>query len=207
MKRAITLILLAAFLMTFLIGLCSASDQSEIVGKWASIARTKGGLGARYNFEESGIVMSSFGALVDFDYQIEGQIIKTNLKGEKEQTDSAPFEIVGDKLILNPSDTKNRQEMTRSATTATNAHPIVGIWSFKHYTGGMATMQYTTKGLAQLSVPFDSAKGKYIVQGRSLQIDFDGIPSIKREFRLVGNRLLFLPDGKNKQEEYLRVQP
>jgi hypothetical protein len=207
MKRAITPILIAAFLMTSLSGLCSASDQIEIIGKWASIARTKGGLGARYNFEESGIVMSSFGALVDFNYQIEGQMIKTNLKGDKEQTDSATFEIAGDKLILNPSDPTKRQEMTRSSITVANVHPIVGIWSFKHYTGGMATMQYTTKGLAQLSVPFDSAKGKYKVQGRSLQIDFDGMPSITREFRLEGNHLLFLPDGKNKQEEYLRVEP
>ncbi|NVN92646.1 MAG: hypothetical protein HXX11_18905 [Desulfuromonadales bacterium] len=207
MKRLIMPILLAAFLMTSLGGLCSASDQSELVGKWASVARTKGGLGTRYYFEESGIVMSSFGALVDFDYKIEGQMMKTNLKGEKEQTDSAPFEIVGDKLILNPSDQTTRQEMTRSTITATNAHPVVGVWSFKHYAGGMATMQYTTNGLAQLSVPFDTVKGKFAVQGQSLQIDFDGMPSVTREFRLEGNRLLFLPDGKNMEEKYIRVQP
>jgi hypothetical protein len=73
--------------------------------------------------------MSSFGALVDFDYQVDGQTIKTNLNGDKEQTDSTPFEIRGDKLILNPSDPEKRQEMTRTAVTVANAHPIVGIWS------------------------------------------------------------------------------
>jgi len=207
MKRAITLILLVAFLMASLSGLASASDRSKIVGKWASTVRTKGGLGARYNFEESGIVMSSFGALVDFDYQIEGQMIKTNLKGDKDQTDSTPFEIRGDKLILNPSDADKRQEMTRTAVTAANAHPIVGIWSYKHYTGGMATMQYTTKGLAQLSVPFDSLSGKYKVKDQVLHIEFDGMQALERKFQLKGDRLLILPDGKRKQEEYLRVHP
>jgi hypothetical protein len=207
MRRAISIILLATFLVVSLSGLSSASDPSEIVGKWASAVRTKGGLGTRYNFEESGVVSSSFGALVDFDYRIEGQSVKTTLKGDKEQTDSTPFEIRGDKLILNPSDPDKRQEMTRTAVTAANAHPIVGIWSFKHYTGGMATMQYTTTGLAQLSVPFDSLRGRFKRQGEVLQIDFDGMPSFKRKFRLEDDHLLFLADDQNKQEEYLRVHP
>ncbi|MBK5276085.1 MAG: hypothetical protein JJE30_13670 [Desulfuromonadales bacterium] len=207
MGRTITIIVVACLLMISASGLTAASEPSDIVGKWASVTRTKGGLGARYNFEESGVVSISFGALVDFDYRIEGQSIKTTLKGDKEQTDSTPFEIRGDKLILNPSDPDKRQEMTRTAVTAANAHPIVGIWSYKHYTGGMATMQYTTKGLAQLSVPFDSLSGKYKVKDQVLHIEFDGMSALERKFRLEGDRLLVLPDDKNKQEEYLRVHP
>jgi hypothetical protein len=69
----------------------------------------------------------------------------------------------------------------------------------------MATMQYTTKGLAQLSVPFDFLSGKYKVNGQVLHIEFDGMPALERKFRLEGDRLRILPDDKNKQEEYLRV--
>ena len=74
MKRIITI----AFLGISIIGLLSGFSwvsESQIVGKWASDARSKGGLGARYNFTKDGVVMSSFGALVDFDYQIEGQTL------------------------------------------------------------------------------------------------------------------------------------
>jgi hypothetical protein len=207
MKSAVSIMLLAIFLAWPLCKLSLADETSGIVGKWAAVARTKGGLGARYYFQENGVVLSSFGALVDFDYQIEDKVIKMSLKGEKEQVDSTPFEIVEDKLILNPADPDKRQEMTRSAVTTANAHTIVGIWSYKHYTGGMATMQYTTKGLAQLSVPFDALSGAYKVQGQDLQINFNGKPSLRRKIHLEGNRLIFLPDGQKKQEEYLRVEP
>jgi hypothetical protein len=152
-------------------------------------------------------MMSSFGALVDFDYRIEGKILKMNLRGDKEKVDSTPFEIAGEKLILNPADPDKRQEMTRSAITAANANPIVGIWSFKHYTGGMATMQYTTQGLVQLSVPFYSENGTYKVQGQVLHIDLGSGPSLNRNFRLEGSHLIFLPDNEKKQEEYSRVEP
>jgi hypothetical protein len=207
MKSIISIMLLAIFLVGPLASFSLADDASGIVGKWAAVARTKGGLGARFNFQGNGIVTSSFGALVDFDYRIEGKVIKMNLRGDKDRVDSIPFGIVGDKLILNPADPDKRQEMTRSAVTIAKAHPIVGIWSYKHYTGGMATMQYTTKGLAQLSVPFDTLSGAYKVQGQELQIDFDGKPSSKRKIYLEGNSLIFLPNGPKKQEKYLRVEP
>lgn len=207
MESAVSIMLLAIFLAGPLTSFSLADETSGIVGKWAAVARTKGGLGARYIFQENGTVTSSFGALVDFDYRIEDKIIKMNLKSDKDQVDSTPFEIVKDKLILNPTNPDKRQEMSRSAVTTAKAHPIVSIWSYKHYTGGMATMQYTTKGLAQLSVPFDTLSGAYKVQGQELQIDFDGKPSLKRKIHLEGNSLIFLPDGQKKQEGYLRVEP
>jgi hypothetical protein len=207
MKRVVKPALLGITLIVFLCGLSGASDN-QVVGKWASDTRSKGGLGTRYNFTNDGVVMISFGALVDFDYRIEGQILKTNLKGDTvEKPDSIPFEIVGDKLIINPSDTNSRQEMTRTSIPDVKAPPIVGVWSFKHYTGVMATMRYATSGLAQLSVPFACLKGRYELQGQELIIEFEGNPSVKRKIRLEGNRLIFLADGEKKQEEYTRVLP
>jgi len=210
MKRIITI----AFLGISIIGLLSGFfwvSESQIVGKWASDARSKGGLGARYNFTKDGVVMISFGALVDFDYQIEGQTLKTKLRSkytkEPEQPDFEQYAIEGDKLIINPSDPNKRKEMTRTTIPDVKAHPIVGLWSFKHYTGGTATMQYTSGGLAQLSVPFVSLQGRYKLQGQELHIEFEGKPSVKRKIRLEGNRLIFLADGEKKQEEYTRVLP
>jgi len=207
MKRVVKPILLGITLIVFLCRLSGASEN-QIVGKWASDTRSKGGLGTRYNFTNDGVVMSSFGALVDFDYRIEGQILKTNLNSDTvENRDAMPFEIVGDKLIINPSDPNSRQEMTRISIPDVNSPPIVGVWSFKHYGGGMATIQYTTSGLAQLSVPFVSLKGRYKIQGQELDIEFEGNLSVKRKIRLEGNRLIFLADGEKKQEKYTRVLP
>ena len=46
MRGSITITVVACLLMISVSGLAAATEPSDIVGKWATVNRTKGGLGA-----------------------------------------------------------------------------------------------------------------------------------------------------------------
>jgi|ERR1035441_3280960 hypothetical protein len=182
------------------------ANGNQIVGKWTADSRTKGGLGAMLIFGDNGVVTSIFGALVDFKYLVEGQTIKMTLADSAEQT-IEPYSIVGDKLIAYPADPDKREERTRVGTAKPSVPPIVGVWSFKHYTGEMATMQYTSSSLAQLSVPMKTLKGQYKLLAQVLTMLFDGQPISNRTVQLSGDHLSFLADGADPEQKFTRVSP
>ncbi|MFN5178334.1 hypothetical protein [Limnohabitans sp.] len=205
MRKIFALTLSTLFIFSY-----SRADQVQIAGKWAADTRTKGGLGSSWVFEKDGTATYTFGALVDFKYQVEGKTIKTifeNSTTGKSETDLQSFEILGNKLIIDPSEPEKRQEMNRVGNAISNAVPLVGIWEFKHYTGAMATMQYTTTGLAQLSVPFQNTKGKYRLRSNELIIMLDGQSDATKKIQLNGDQLVFLPNSKDGELKYSRVLP
>ena len=202
--------LMRAAVLLFLVSSIALAAQNDIVGKWAANGRTRGGLGGMWIFESNGNASLSFGALVDFRYSVKDHIVKTVVNDPYAKTieeDAAPYEIIGDTLITNPTDTMKRQEMKRIGSPRQGVDPIVGIWTFKHYTGGMATMEYTSTGLAQLSVPFETQKGIYTYKEQKLIIDTEGKPTYRRKIRIENDTLMFLQEGNNKEERYTRVRP
>lgn len=199
--------LLWAVLLALSIGKVEA-NENQIVGKWAADSRTKGGLGAMLIFADDGAVTSTFGALVDFKYQVEGQTIKMTFAESAKQT-TEPYAIVGGKLIAYPAeaDPTKRQERTRVGTAKPGVPQIVGLWTFKHYTGVMATMQYTSGGSGQLSVPMKTSKGRYKLQNQKLTMEFAGRPTSNRKIQLSGNHLTLLADGAKPEQKFTRVSP
>jgi hypothetical protein len=201
--------IVAAFFLFILINI-TATAQDSVVGKWAANIRTRGGLGALWTFETNGKASKSFGALVDFRYSADGRTLRTiftDFYTKKVEEDSSSYEILGDMLITNPTDTTRRQEMKRVGPPRTGANPIVGIWTYKHYTGVMATMEFTSTGLAQLSVPFEVEKYLYAMNGQEINITSEGTPSYRRKLRLENDTLIFPAEGDEKEKRYTRVAP
>jgi hypothetical protein len=182
------------------------TKENEIAGKWAAESRTKGGLGAMLIFAGDGTVTSTFGAIVDFKYQVEGQTIKMTFPDSSNQV-TEPYEIVGDKLIANPADPQKREERTRIGVSKPGAPPSDGLWTFKHYTGGMATMQYRTGGLGQLCVPMKTFQGRYKLQAQELTMDFEGQPTSNRKIQLSGDHLLLQATSTEPKQKFTRVSP
>ena len=201
--------ILLPFFLIFLINI-AAIAQDSIVGKWAANVRTRGGLGGMWIFEPDGKASKSFGALVDFHYSADGRIMKSVFEDSYTKTveeDSYPYEIIDDVLITNPTDTMKRQEMKRVGSPRPGVNPVVGIWTYKHYTGGMATMEFTSSGLAQLSVPFETEKFLYTINGKEIVITSERTPSYKAKVRRDKDTLIFSADGDEKEKRYTRVAP
>jgi len=178
-------------------------------GIWSSSVRTKGGLGSQWKFTEEGEATCSFGALVDFRYEIDGNQIKMILL-DPDLTPTVKEEIqeflIDDKtLILEPNSSTCRQVMTRVGATSAGTHPIVGAWTYSHITGPTAVMRYFQNGICQLSVPFQELKGTYGVDGNDVSIVLSGKNPIKAAF-LPSEDILTLTENDREQRRYIRYQ-
>ena len=78
--------------------------------------------------------------------------------------------------------------MTRVGTARPGVPAIVGLWTYKwsEKSGTMATMQYTSGGLSQFSLPMQTFKGRYKLQADELTMEFEGKPPAKRKIKFNG---------------------
>jgi hypothetical protein len=183
--------------------------DGDVVGIWSSAARTKGGLGPQLVLAQDGNAIHTFGALVDFRYEIQGnQITMTLLGSDRSLTKEVSvdeFAIDGDMLTLNPQSPERKQVMKRAGRPYPGAHPIVGDWTYTHYTGGPALMRYSRTGIVQLSVPFQTSTGTYQVSGSTLALTLRDQKPVSRQFRRDRDALLLI-DGKGQESSYLKFE-
>src|SRR5258705_11785924 len=83
-----------------------AVADDDLVGIWSSSSRTKGGLGPQWIFKKDGNLSHTFGALVDFKYEVNGSQIKMTLlapdRSATSEVSTQEFSIDGDMLTENP---------------------------------------------------------------------------------------------------------
>ena len=186
----------------------SVSAEDSMVGIWSSLARTKGGLGSQWVFTKEGKVTHTFGALVDFKYEIKGNRIKTTFQGTdqtiNEVTDEE-FTIDGETLTLNPRTPDRKQVMKRAGKPYKGAHALVGVWTYTHYTGGPALMRYSREGIVQLSVPFRTLAGTYRINQGVLNIELADQKAITSKFKR-DNNLLILTEGTTAENKYMEFR-
>ena len=127
----------------------SASAKNKLIGVWESPDTTKGGLGAIYEFREDGGLMAGMGALVNLTYDPQDP----NLK----------------ELLPENQPLGNEERPQKIMDGPVGSAPYVGVWKFRHYTGGFAYQQITADGQILLRVPFPIPWGRYEVKGKKLQ--------------------------------------
>jgi hypothetical protein len=190
--KTITLIIIC------LINILPASvfSAENITGIWSATSRTKGGLGSQWTFFENRDVSLTFGALVDFKYEIKDNFMFMHM-GEgrivKEE-----FIISGDTLTIKSEDSLEPQVMKWAGIPADIKQPLIGNWTYPHYTGQTALMRYTRNGLAQLSVPFIVENGTYSIQGNQVVIMFRNKES-RTFFFKRNNKQMSLQDSKTNE--------
>jgi len=186
-----------------------AVANDDVAGMWSSSSRTKGGLGAQWTFTEDGKAAYSFGALVDFKYEINGGLLKMMLLApdgsDTKEIVTQVFSINGDILTENPKIPDRKQVMKRTGKPYKGAHQIIGEWTYKHYTGGTALMRYSRIGIAQLSVPFQTLAGTYRTNQGALTITPNGQKAVSYKFKREKD-LLVLTDEEGKEKKFIRFE-
>jgi hypothetical protein len=176
---------------------------------WSSLSRTKGGLGPQWVFTKDGNVTHTFGALVDFKYEVSGSQIKMTLLAPEhsvtQEIVAQEFSIKGDTLTENPQTPDRKQIMKRIGKPYKDAHPIVGEWTYKHYTGGPALMRYSRTGVVQLSVPFQTLTGTYRTNQGTLTITPNGRKPVSYKVKREKDSLV-LADEEGKESKFLRFE-
>ena len=164
------------------------TSQKRLIGVWESPDTTKGGLGAIYEFREDGGLMAGMGALVNSTYDPQDPNLQQFMMQPNDKSpdnDDRPQKIM-DGPVGSPS--------------------YVGVWKFRHYTGGFAYQQLTADGRIMLRVPFPMPWGRYEVKGMKLRIIQQGRPPVDVVYKMTEKTLDLTAPGK-KTQRLIRVIP
>jgi hypothetical protein len=199
---------LVAFGLLWLGGVrASAATAPDVIGLWSAAVRTHGGLGAQMAFTATEVT-ATFGALVDFTYEIDGTRLKMASMDAREpkpqEVIAQEFKIDDDKLTLTPEG-KVAQVMTRVGLPHPGAHPIVGDWTYLHYTGVPAVQRFSRNGITQLSVPFQTHRGLYRLENDIAHIQFANMPAVALTIRRERD-VLTTRDVQGKEIRYTRFE-
>jgi len=189
------------------LGAAPAAAADDVTGIWSAQIRTRGGLGAQMTFT-AGQVTSTFGALVDFKYEIDGNRIKMTSLSPHDPKPAAimtqEFAIDADKMTVTMAGGQP-QLMTRVGAPYPDAHPIVGDWSFTHQTGQPALTRYARSGVMQLTVPFQTFKGPYRIENGAARIEFEGLAPLTLKIKRDGD-VLTTTDPKGKDISFAKFE-
>ena len=165
------------------------SSGNKLIGVWESADTTKGGLGAIYEFREDGGLVAGIGALVNLTYDPQDPNLQQLLPESK---------VPGD-------ESQPQKIMDGPAGSA----PYVGVWKFRHYTGGIAYQWITDDGRILLRVPFPIPWSRYEVKGNKLLVFQKGCPRQEFLFKMTEKTLELTKPGKKKKEaiSLIRVTP
>jgi hypothetical protein len=168
-----------------------ASGETSIkrlIGVWESPDTAKGGLGAIYEFREDGGLMAGMGALVNMTYD--------------------PQDPQMQQLMMNPGDKSldDDGQPQKIMDGPVGSASYVGVWKFRHYTGGFAYQQNTADGRIMLRVPFPTPWGRYEVKGKKLRIIQQGCPPVDVVYKVTEKTLDLTTPGK-KTQRLIRVIP
>jgi hypothetical protein len=175
---------------------------SALLGSWEAINRSEGGLGSTIVFAPDNALTFTMGAMVDMSYRRSGDSLFVTGPGG----DLAPAKIaiVHDTLVVTRNGREQRE--TRVGPVAGD-NPLVGQWTYRHYTGVPAYEEYTAAGAYHLRVPIRTLQGNYTAFGDAAMLHLmgDGGGDRNVKFSVVGDTLQLSWDGQKSR--YLRSKP
>lgn len=184
-----------------------SGQEASIVGKWESVARSYGGIGSSLEFHSDGTVSLTPGAMVDFTYRLDGTrlVMSVTDPGTGEVSENTvDVHITGDSMIHSDPESGQEIRFGRLEGAKADTLPIVGTWSFKHYTGRTAFEVFTADGDVHLRVPFHTDGGTYTVSAETLTIVIEGRDPWQVRYAIDGAMLTLL-SADGSREQYNRV--
>jgi hypothetical protein len=197
---------LISFALLF-ISAIAAADENALVGKWESVGRSEGGLGATLQLNADGSLASAIGAMVDYTYSIDRGKLKTVFvdpeTGKTKVTKNA-IRFEGDDLIeKNGGGPRQDLRMTRQ-TPADTGNPILGTWKYPHSSGATAFVTFTRDGREILRIPLKVDGGSWVAVDNRLTLRVGGKEPVTVTYHIDGGMLTTVKDAK--EFRYRRVR-
>jgi len=184
------------------IGAAQAAPRaaSPLVGSWDAVNRSVGGLGSTIEFGPDNTLSFTIGAMMDFTYRRSGDtLFVMHPDGD---LPAARLAIEGDTLIVT---TNGKAQRETRVGAAVSRDPLVGLWTYPHYTGVPAYEQYMPNGELHLRVPIRTLQGTYVAVGDSAMLHLLGEGGGDRavKFVVAGDTLQLIWDGQSTR--YLKA--
>jgi hypothetical protein len=180
-----------------------APRPTPLLGTWEAVNRSAGGLGSTMTFGADNTLSYTLGAMVDMQYKRS----RDSLYIIDPQNGINAFRVSINRDTLVMTNEGREQRETRVGAPVTGADPVVGRWTYQHYTGVPAFEEYTPGGEFRLRVPIRTLQGTYAVLGDSAMLHLPGPGGGDRgvRFTIVGDTLQLNWSGQTAR--YVRAAP
>jgi hypothetical protein len=202
MGRAFHTIVALAAVAGSLPGQSPPATNGSIIGTWEAVARSTGGLGSTITFSPDNSLSFTLGAMVDMTYKRVGDsLFVTSADGA---LPPASIKFENDSLIVDRGD---REQREARIGLKGGGDPLVGRWTYQHYTGVAAYEEYTPTGEFHLRVPIRTLTGNFVVAGNTavMHLMGDGGGDRTVNFSISGDTLQLTWNGQSTR--YLRAIP
>lgn len=193
-----TLIILAVLSLPAFAQYSLAEDS--LIGEWVALSTSRTGLGGTRTYETNGIVSIGFGALLGFNYKLDGA--KLIFSGENCSLAPQNFNVAENILTLTDPQTGKEQKLTR--VKGSEGEGIVGKWTGDHYTAAKQVMHFTTNMNCYFSVPMLSSVGSFSLEGDMLTEEFPEQGKSKWKWEIKEDILTLTETDASKTEKYKR---
>ena len=124
----------------------------------------------------------------------------------KRQEQTTPIKFTATTLIQKDGNGPGKDlEMQRVQSGKSGSPPIVGVWSYPHYTGMTAFITFTRDGRMLFRLPMRSDPGTWAVSGSSLTFTTPGEAGRTYAYEIRDDILTM--SGNGQQFKYKRVTP
>lgn len=184
-----------------------AEEDAGLVGRWESVARSRGGIGTVLELRADGVATRTPGAMVDGTYRLDGAVLVTSFADPASGSvveSHLRVELRGDTMIHRDRDSGEKIRLTRVTELGEDAPSIVGTWTFEHPAGTTAFQTFTADGAVHLRVPFVTEKGRYSVAGDALTLELAGSDRWEGRYEIDDSMLTLIP-ASGEPERYRRA--
>lgn len=179
------------------------SNPSMLIGTWDAVTRSAGGLGSTISFGSDNTMSFTLGTLVDMKYKRARDSLY--IIDPQNGVNAFRVSVMRDTLVMVNEGREQRE--TRVGPPVGGADPVIGRWTYLHYTGVPAYEEYTPGGDFRLRVPIRTLQGTYAALRDSAMLHLPGPGGGDRavRFAVVGDTLQLTWDGQTSR--YIRATP
>jgi hypothetical protein len=175
-----------ALSITVLLGLQDASKVEVLIGRWESAERSKGGMGATWEFQKDGRLAQTIGLMRESTYRIKGDRLILGT-AESPIEIEIPFQVAGDSMvqIFGSGEKQSRRVLRRIAKAEVVQGSVAGKWSTPYLTG-TAVEEYTTDGQIHWRFPLSPPQTlHYTLEADTLSLQSMESPSRSTKYRVT----------------------
>ena len=179
------------------------APSTPLVGTWEAVNRSAGGLGSTISFAPDNTMSFTMGTMVDMKYKRARDSLY--IIDPQNGVNAFRIAILRDTLVMTNEGKEQRE--TRVGAPVKGADPVIGRWTYLHYTGVPAFEEYTPGGDFRLRVPIRTLDGTYATMGDSAMMHLPGPGGGDRavRFAVVGDTLQLTWNGQTSR--YVRATP
>lgn len=198
----------ALLLVPNLLALSVAASQATpstratpLLGTWEAVTRSTGGLGSTISFAPDNTMSFTLGAMVDMKYKRARDSLY--IIDPQNGVNAFKISIIRDTLVMVNEGREQRE--TRVGAPIAGADPVIGQWTYPHYTGVPAFEEYTPAGDFRLRVPIRTLEGTYATLGDSAMFHLPGQGDRAVRFVVSADTLQLIWNGQTSR--YIKATP